>query len=105
MKDDLQLLEKEGYIRKFAVKDKKGNKLNRVILFGRNPNDPIELMNLSEEFKEFKDVKPEKIAKDNKPDGNRASLDMPAPVKKRKTAKSVAKTGDTDSSLKNILST
>jgi len=51
-------LEKEGYIRKFAVKDKKGNKLNRVILFGRNPNDPIELMNLSEEFKEFKDVKP-----------------------------------------------
>ena len=51
-------LEKEGYVRKFPVKDKKGNKSNRVVMFGRNPADPIEQMNLPEEFKEFKDLKP-----------------------------------------------
>jgi hypothetical protein len=57
----LQKLEKEGYVRRISVKDKKGLKPNRVVIFGRNPFDTIEQMNLGEELKEFRDLKPVEV--------------------------------------------
>mmetsp|Transcript_7472 Transcript_7472/g.6800 ORF Transcript_7472/g.6800 Transcript_7472/m.6800 type:complete len:99 (-) Transcript_7472:203-499(-) len=58
MKEDINQLEKEGYLIRFEVKEKT-NKPKKYI-YGRDPiDDDIEKMGLFKAFEGFKDVKPD----------------------------------------------